>query len=89
MKHLILSLTFIAGFYTYGQDNRNRPNKPPTTDQLIKEMDSNGDGLISFEEVKGPLKNDFLKVDLDQDGFLSKAELDKAPKPEHPPKNAR
>jgi Ca2+-binding EF-hand superfamily protein len=45
-------------------------------------MDSNKDNTLSKAEVKGPLKNDFDTIDLDKDGFISKEEMKKAPKPE-------
>ena len=39
--------------------------------------------MISMEEVKGPLKDDFEKIDIDENGYISKEELEKAPKPKH------
>ena len=33
-------------------------------------------------EVKGPLEEGSAKIDTDEDGFLSKEEVEKAPKPE-------
>ncbi len=62
--------------------NKDR-QQPPSTEELIKMMDSNKDGKLSVKEVKGPLKNDFSKIDTNKDGFITKAELDKAPKPEN------
>jgi Ca2+-binding EF-hand superfamily protein len=60
--------------------NKDR-QQPPSTEELIKMMDSNKDGKLSVKEVKGPLKDDFSKIDTNKDGFITKAELDKAPKP--------
>jgi len=54
----------------------------PTYAQLVSEMDANKDGKLSKSEVKGPLQNDFAKIDLDGDGFISQTEFDKAPKPQ-------
>jgi Ca2+-binding EF-hand superfamily protein len=56
--------------------------KPPTAEQLIKELDANKDGKLSKDEIKGPIKDDFTKIDTNKDGFLSLQELKKAPKPE-------
>lgn len=64
--------------------NRQRKGGPSTT-KLLAQMDSNGDGKLSKSEVKGPLANDFAKIDLDSDGFITAAELDKAPQPNRPP----
>ncbi|WP_199269609.1 hypothetical protein [Formosa sp. L2A11] len=59
-----------------------RPDGPPTFDKLISEMDANKDGKLEQSEVKGPLVNVFSKIDTDGDGFISKSELENAPKPE-------
>lgn len=53
----------------------------PTAAMMLKQMDSDGDGLLSAKEVKGPLANDFDKIDTNSDGFLSEEELNNAPKP--------
>ena len=64
------------------EDNQERQHrKPPSIEQLFKDLDANKDGKLSVKEVKGPLKNHFEKVDLNEDGFLTKEELEKAPKP--------
>ena len=40
-------------------------------------MDQNGDGKISRDEAQGLMKANFDRVDLDNDGFVDKEELDK------------
>lgn len=68
---------------SFGQsDDRQERKGPPSSEEMIKEMDKDEDGQLSLEEVKGPLKDDFSKIDTNEDGFLSKEELDEAPKPE-------
>lgn len=49
---------------------------------LIKEMDTDNDGMLSKAEVKGPLANDFSKIDSNSDGKISLTELKNAPKPQ-------
>ncbi|SEA11449.1 EF hand [Flavobacterium gillisiae] len=67
----------------YAQPPRGQEGKkPPTAEQLMKEMDANKDGKLALAELKGPIKEDFKKIDLNKDGFLSLEELKKAPKPE-------
>lgn len=55
--------------------------KRPSADELIKMMDTNGDGALSESEVEGPLSRDFEKVDANNDGTLSKDELSKFKRP--------
>ncbi|WP_264876470.1 EF-hand domain-containing protein [Vibrio agarivorans] len=50
-------------------------NQPPRQPPTFEELDVNGDGLLSEDEVKGPLKDDFAKFDVDGDGFLSQDEM--------------
>ena len=49
----------------------------PEPSQIIKQMDDNKDGKLSKNEVKGPLKEDFTNIDANNDGFLTKEELQK------------
>jgi Ca2+-binding EF-hand superfamily protein len=60
-----------------GSQNKQAPN----AEELFAKMDTNEDGKLSKDEVKGPLANGFSKIDTNNDGFISKKELEKAPKP--------
>ncbi|MDF9799303.1 Ca2+-binding EF-hand superfamily protein [Catalinimonas alkaloidigena] len=72
------------------QNNQaNNPQRPsgrqgggPSFAQLLSEMDVNKDGKLAKSEVKGPLVNDFSKIDADSDGFLIESELENAPRPQ-------
>ena len=58
--------------------------------ELIKNFDANKDGKLSIDEVKGPLKSDFTKLDSNSDGFLSEKEIttgSKAMGGNRPPRN--
>jgi len=54
---------------------------PPSYAELLEEMDANKDGKLSKAEIKGPLADDFEKVDTNGDGFITEKEFEKAPKP--------
>ncbi|WP_083491741.1 CREC-EF hand family protein [Pseudomonas taeanensis] len=57
----------------------------PSPERLLKELDSDNDGVLSREEVKGPLADHFGKVDANKDGFLSLSELQNMPRPKGRP----
>jgi len=75
---VLLSATAILA---QGKEQGKR-QKPPSIQQIFKDLDSNEDGKISLKEVKGRLKKDFKKIDINEDGFITKKELKNPPKPE-------
>lgn len=80
---LVFGLALLGSVQVSAQSGDKGPGKePPTFSELIKDMDANKDGKLAKDEIKGPLKNDFTKVDTDKDGFITEAEFKKAPKPE-------
>ena len=71
------------------QDSRPPKGKkggPPSFKQLLADLDSNKDGKLAQAEVKGPLKEDFAKIDKDMDGFITEEELKKMGPPKGPRK---
>jgi len=56
------------------RDGRNQGQRP-SAKAIIAEMDSNKDGKLSKNEIKGPLVNEFSTVDTNNDGFISLEEL--------------
>ena len=92
MKKLTNSTTFkgtlilVAFLATQNQSfAQDRNQGPPSFSQILTELDQDEDGKISKTEAKGPLKNDFAKIDANEDGFISEAEFDEAPKPKGKP----
>ncbi len=68
--------------FSNAQQKGGKQQKPPTFSELLKDLDKDGDGQLSKAELKGPLKDDFAKVDTNEDGFITETEFEKAPKPE-------
>ena len=60
--------------------NHENRMQPPSIDEIFK-MDTNEDGKLAQSEIRGPLLRDFEKVDKDGDGFITRTELENAPKP--------
>ena len=84
---IVFGMTVCMSINSYAQPNGKDRKKPPTFEQLLKEMDANEDGKLSKDEVKGPLKDEFEKVDTDEDGFITEEEFKKAPKPKRKERN--
>ncbi|NRD19732.1 EF-hand domain-containing protein [Winogradskyella eckloniae] len=85
---LVFGMALFMSNYSYGQSqDRQARKEPPTYAQLLKEMDANEDGKLAKDELKGPLKDDFTKIDTDEDGFISEEEFKNAPKPERKKRN--
>jgi Ca2+-binding EF-hand superfamily protein len=82
-----LGIAVLMSNFSFGQGQDRQEKKPPSFTELLKEMDKNEDGKLSKSEVKGPLKEDFSKIDTDDDGFISEKELKKAPKPKRGERN--
>ena len=86
---LVFGITIISLQSACAQQggNRERGQEPPSFAQLLEKMDKNEDGKLSAKEIKGPLKDDFEKVDTDEDGFITEEEFEKAPKPKRRERN--
>lgn len=85
LAEIILGLAislFAINMNAQPENNKKQNKKPPTIEELFKQMDANEDGKLSLKEIDGPLKEDFEKIDANEDGFLTKEELEKAPKPQ-------
>ncbi len=67
---------------TRNRFGNNRRQSPPSSEEILKMMDRNKDGKISKKEARGPLSDHFDKVDVNGDNYISKEELDKAPRSE-------
>lgn len=84
---LLFAMMVAFGTVAVNAQSKGERKEPPTYAKLIKEMDKDEDGLLSKEEVKGPLKDNFSEIDTDEDGYISEEEFTKAPKPKGRPRN--
>lgn len=53
------------------------PASQPESAQAMRDMDFDGNGLLTINEARGPLQQHFWRVDINGDGFVSPAELKK------------
>ena len=67
-------------------DKGKRPGGHPSPEQLMGRLDANKDGKISKDEARGPMSEDFDKLDVDKDGALTSEELSNM---KMPPKGGR
>ena len=75
MKLMLVSMLFsLLSFAVFAEHHG---KQKPSFDDL----DTNGDGVLSRDEVKGPLADHFDTIDADGDGVITKAEM-----PEKPPR---
>ena len=81
MLLLVFGISFTLTTNAQSKDRQER-RTPPSATEMFAEMDANEDEKLSEDEVKGPLAENFEKIDADSDGYITKEELEKAPKPE-------
>lgn len=87
MKNAILKVTVAtAGMLLLSSISvtAQTPDQVPSTDEIFEKMDANKDGKLAADEIEGPLKEKFAMIDVDADGFITKEEMENAPKPEAP-----
>jgi hypothetical protein len=80
MKKLALTIiatTVILGSMQTVSANQERRSPPPSFEQ----MDSDGNGELSKDEIKGPILDQFDELDADGNGTLSESEWPDAPPP--------
>ena len=77
---LLLAITQPASGQPNGPHAEGKGGKKPSPDRMIQRLDSDGDGLVSFEEFQLPEKRrgaDRLdEADADGDGNVSRAEME-------------
>ncbi|MGV2987673.1 hypothetical protein ACE1OE_08500 [Vibrio sp. E150_011] len=73
MKKIFLATTLLLAtsiLPVHASEERDH-RRPPSFDEL----DVNGDGELTKDEVKGPLFEDFDQFDVDSNGTLTESEL--------------
>lgn len=87
MKHLPLTLALSCTLFTSFSFARQEPSGdqdmgPPPS---FAEMDNNGDGVLSEDELQGPMQRDFSQMDSNSDGEVTESELDSFMRSHKPP----
>ena len=62
---------------------------PPLIDEVLKQFDSNHDGLLTRDEVPSGSAKRFFQADTNNDGVLTREELSRAPRRRRPPRGDR
>jgi Ca2+-binding EF-hand superfamily protein len=76
-------LLLLVSCKTTSQSSQNSKEQGTrNVDEILTKMDVNNDGKLSYDEAKEPLKENFVQLDTNKDLFLSKAEVENAPKPD-------
>ena len=57
------------------REDRDENRVPPTSDQIIERLDSDGSGSITGDEAKGFIAKYFDRIDANGDGEISEEEL--------------
>jgi Ca2+-binding EF-hand superfamily protein len=84
MSNLLRIFCFILGFFVMlitgeaaaGDNPEVQGGRGDWADKVIKNIDTNGDGKISFEEFSDVRMRRFQAIDKNRDGKLSRSELD-------------
>jgi len=71
----VMTATVFALFSANSMANEQPPREPPS----FQELDVNGDSLLTKDELRGPLLDDFERFDVDGNGSLTEEELPAPP----------
>jgi Ca2+-binding EF-hand superfamily protein len=71
----VMTAATLALFTASSMANEQPPREPPS----FQELDTNGDNLLTKEELRGPLLDDFDRFEVDGSGSLTKEELPAPP----------
>ena len=70
MKHKFIVASFLLAVTTpaFAGDTRH-------SDKMMQHLDQDGDGLVSFDEFRGPGGKMFMRADTNGDGAVTQAEI--------------
>jgi Ca2+-binding EF-hand superfamily protein len=80
ISKVLMSLAAVAAIGIGAATAATNPTKKSTevkADRMIKRLDLNKDGAVSVDEAMKRATDRFAKADLDKDGKVTKAEIDK------------
>ena len=75
-----LAIASALSFPAVAMDHGDESREPHRAVKALKQMDANGDGMISFDEFRPPEGRDTpeMRMDSDGDGLITKRELKEA-----------
>lgn len=79
----LLGCTLLSASAMAQNQPSDRPEMGPPPN--FSDMDSNGDGVLTQDEVQGPMQRDFSDMDSNSDGQLTETEVDTFMKNHQPP----
>ncbi len=92
VKKIIYSLGCVLALsssFAMAQSDNSGPGGQPPGDRpappSFSDMDTNGDGVLTEDELKGPMQKDFSQIDADGDGSITESELNTFMSSHRPP----
>ena len=84
MKLQIISLLLLSAITAFAaaenNDREQGRGKPPSPEEFIERLDTDGDGKVSQDEFDGPDEH-FTKCDSNGDGYITEDEAPSGPPP--------
>jgi len=80
--HALLGCLLFSSAVMAENSQPQRPMGPPPS---FSDTDTNGDGVLTKDELKGPMLNDFSQIDQNGDGQITEDELNQHMQNHQPP----
>ncbi|MEO9275240.1 hypothetical protein ABFY09_10265 [Marinomonas sp. 5E14-1] len=78
-SNLLIPVMTVATFALFSVHSMAANQPPPGEPPSFQELDKNSDNLLTKDELRGPLLDDFDRFDADGSGSLSEGEMPEPP----------